>query len=242
MDSNAVDEARYAHMRWNTPLSEDHAALLLQRLEIASSGSLLDLGCGWGELLLRAVAGARVDADGTGIDTNVQALERARALAAERGLAARVSFAEADAASWAVPADRVLCVGASHAWGGTEHALTALSRVVAPGGRLLFGDGCWERDPSPDAARMFEGEVLALEDILEQAGSAGWRVLHLSTADQREWDDFEATWRAGRQQWLLGHPQDGQAAHVRRELGDQLRQYVSVYRGVLGFCYLVLAR
>jgi hypothetical protein len=25
---------------------------------------------------------------------------------------------------------------------------------------------------------------------------AGWRVIHLSTADQREWDDFESTSRA----------------------------------------------
>ncbi|WP_346537033.1 class I SAM-dependent methyltransferase [Micromonospora sp. DPT] len=51
---------RYARMRWNTPLSEQHAALLLQRLDIRPGTRVLDLGCGWGELLLRAVAAAEV--------------------------------------------------------------------------------------------------------------------------------------------------------------------------------------
>ncbi|MGH3717034.1 MAG: SAM-dependent methyltransferase, partial [Micromonosporaceae bacterium] len=47
---------RYARMRWNTPLSEEHAELLLSRLDLAPGVRVLDLGCGWGELLLRAVA------------------------------------------------------------------------------------------------------------------------------------------------------------------------------------------
>lgn len=38
-------------MRWEAPLSEEHAALLLQRLDIQPGASVLDLGCGWGELL-----------------------------------------------------------------------------------------------------------------------------------------------------------------------------------------------
>lgn len=89
---------------------------------------------------------------------------------------------------------------------------------------------------------MFGDEVIALPDLVEQARVAGWRVLHLSTADQREWDDFEGTWRAGRQQWLLDHPTDARAEEVRNTLDAQQREYVETYRGVLGFCYLVLAR
>jgi SAM-dependent methyltransferase len=50
---SSVDDltaARYARMRWNTPLSKTHAALLLQRLDIAAGTHVVDLGCGWGEL------------------------------------------------------------------------------------------------------------------------------------------------------------------------------------------------
>lgn len=229
-------------MRWEAPLSEEHAALLLQRLDLQPGASVLDLGCGWGELLLRAAASTEGIA-AVGVDTDVASIERGRSLAATRELSRRVTFVEADAAAWAVPADRVMSVGASHAWdGGTVAAMQALTDAVRPGGRLLFGDMCFEAPPSPAAAEMFGDEALPLAELVEQARTLGWRVLHLSTADQREWDDFESTWRAGRQEWLLQHPASPMAGEVRERLDAQLRRYTSAYRGVLGFAYLVMAR
>ena len=89
---------------------------------------------------------------------------------------------------------------------------------------------------------VFGDETLSLADLVERIPELGWRVLHFSTADQREWDDFESTWRAGRQEWLLEHPGDPRATEVREELDDRLREYVGVYRGVLGLGYFVLGR
>lgn len=234
--------AQHAAMRWNAPLSSEHAELLLDRLGLRPGDHVLDLGCGWGELLLRAVQRGGPGTTGTGVDVDAAALARGTRLRRARGLDDRVEFVPAASAAWRQPADRVLCVGASHAWPGVAEALAALAALVSPGGRLLFGEGCWERAPAPAAAAVFGDEVIALTDILEQAREAGWRVLHLSTADQREWDDFEGTWRAGRQQWLLDHPADARAEEVRDTLDAQQREYVETYRGVLGFCYLVLAR
>ncbi len=236
-----LEQSRYARMRWNAPLSEEHAQLLLERLEIPQGASLLDLGCGWGELLLRAVGSAGVTT-GIGVDTDPQAIARGRALAADRGLDGRVTFVEKSAAGWQQPADRVISVGAAHAWGGAEPALKALSDVVTPGGRLLFGDGCWEQAPTEEASKLLGAGVLTLSNLVDSAQRTGWRILHLSTADQREWDDFESTWRAGRQEWVLANPADERAPAVRDELDTQLRQYIGTYRGVLGFCYLVLGR
>ncbi|MGK5440913.1 SAM-dependent methyltransferase [Micromonospora sp. URMC 105] len=237
---------RHARMRWNTPLSEEHADLLLQRLDIRPGAHVLDLGCGWGELLLRAVAaggvrGAAVTT-GEGIDTDDAALARGRALAADRSLDEHVTFVKGESATSRESADRVLCVGASHAFGGTADALTALAAYVRPGGRLLFGEAYWERRPTAEAVEIFGEETVPLADLVEHARRLGWRVLHFSTADQREWDDFESTWRAGQQEWLLQHPDDPRATQVREELDDRLRQYVGVYRGVLGLGYFVLGR
>jgi len=89
---------------------------------------------------------------------------------------------------------------------------------------------------------LFGEEVLMLQDLVAVAIAAGWRVLHLSTADQREWDDFESTWRAGREEWVLGHQGDPRAESVRSMLDTRLLEYVAEYRGVLGFCYLILGR
>jgi cyclopropane fatty-acyl-phospholipid synthase-like methyltransferase len=238
-----LDEAKCAAMRWNTPLSESHAELLLRRLELPESGWVLDLGCGWGELLLRAVAAASQSGSlGVGVDTYGPDLERGRRIAQARGLVDQVTFTEASVVDWSEPADRVVCIGATHAWGGTRAALDALVQMVKPGGRLLFGDGFWQQPPGDTAVGIFGTEVVALKDLIRHAHSAGWQVLHISQADQLEWDDFESTWRLGRHRWLAEHPDAPEAAKLRQELEDSVLEYLDVYRGVLGFCYLVLAR
>jgi len=242
VEGEDLEEAAFVRMRWNAPLSQEHAELLMDRLDPRPGAHVADLGCGWGELLLRVVARAG-QATGTGVDTDARALSRARRLAAERHLDGQVRFTEADVAAWEAEgaADPVLCVGASHALGGSAAALEALAGVVPAGGRLLFGDGYWESEPSAAATEMFGEQVLPLAGLLEACRSAGWRVVHLSVASQLEWDDFESTFRAGRQEWLLAHAGDPRAAEIRDWLDARERQYVEVYRTVLGFAYLVLA-
>lgn len=239
-ETGGPDEALYARMRWNTPLSAEHADLLLDRLDLRPGQRIADLGCGWGELLLTAVARAGEGASGTGVDSDGALLERGRREAARRGLPA--GFTEADAATWRGTADRLLCVGASHAFGGTADALTALARAVPAGGRLLFGDAIWSRPPTPEAAGLLGEGILALPGLLDAARAAGWRTIHAGEADQREWDDFESSFRAGRTEWLLANPDHPRAADIREWLDDREGGYVTVYRGVLGLAYLVLAR
>jgi hypothetical protein len=110
-----------------------------------------------------------------------------------------------------------------------------------PGGRLLFGDGYWQTEPSPQAQAIF-GSLSSLAAVVGYASALGWRVLHVSSADQREWDEFESEWRRGREEWLLDNPSGEQAETLREQLDERLQEYLSIYRGVLGFCYLVLAR
>ncbi len=230
----SLDESRYARLRWNTPLSEEHADLLLDRLD--PTGSTVDLGCGWGELLLRAVE--RSGGTGIGVDTDPAGLARGRSGAAARGLTERVTFVEQPATDWRGRADRALCIGASHAFGGSRAMLEALAEVV-PRGRVLVGDGCWSSPPTPAALEIFGTDVLPLAELVAACQATGWRLLNLSTADQREWDDFESRHRAGQQEWMLANGTDPQ---VQERLDHRWQEYLTVYRGVLGLAYLVLAR
>jgi cyclopropane fatty-acyl-phospholipid synthase-like methyltransferase len=243
MDSDRELEAvRYSAMRWNTPLSEAHADELIADLDAGSARSVLDLGCGWAELLIRVLQSSDGQCTGIGVDTDGALLARAATSIACLGLQERISLERRSVAEWSKPADRIICIGASHAWGGSVSALQALSALVAPGGRLLFGDGCWEREPTPEALAIFGEDVLPLSELIEHALDAGWRVLSFSTADPREWDEFECSWRRGREQWLLAHRGSPDAREIEEQLNGRLREYVSGYRGILGFCYLVLTR
>jgi cyclopropane fatty-acyl-phospholipid synthase-like methyltransferase len=229
-------------MRWNIPLSAEHADLLLDRMNLRPGQAIADLGCGWGELLMTAVARAGQGATGTGVDIDEprEVLPKAREEATRRHL--NVQFVQADVSTWRGTADRVLCTGASHAFGGTAAALRALTEHVPSGGRLLFGDGFWAQPPSREAVDLFGDETRPLADLMEACRAEGWRVIHLSTASQLEWDDFESTFRAGRQEWLLANPAHPRATEIRNWIDTRERQYLTVYREVLGFAYLVLAR
>jgi cyclopropane fatty-acyl-phospholipid synthase-like methyltransferase len=236
-----LDQARYAQMRWNAPLSGDHAEVLLERLDLGAAGTVLDLGCGWGELLIAAVQAGAVTTTGVGVDIAPDLLERGRDRAAQAGLADRVRFVEQSAESWSEQADRVICIGATHAWGDTAHALQALTKVLAPGGRLLLGEGYWEQPPNEQAAEMFEG-VEPMPALVALVRRIGWRVRQVTTADQAEWDAFESDYRGGREEWAAEHPDDPRAPDVQAELTQRLAEYLQIYRGVLGFCYLLLDR
>ncbi len=235
MDTLAA--ARYAALTWNTPLSQAHADVLLDHLDLTPATTVVDLGCGWGELLLRVAA--RGVAKAVGVDTAPAGLDRGRRAALVRGL--DVKFVEREAAAWRGTADRALCIGSSHALGGSRAMLGALAEVV-PSGRVLVGDGCWERPPTEAAHAIFGDDVLPLADLVAACGETGWQVLHLSTADQHEWDDFESRHRAGTREWLLANPDDPRAAEVKAKEDAREREYLTSYRSVLGFAYLVLAR
>src|SRR3954454_483368 len=66
------------------PLSEERAARLVAFLTEPSPATVLDVGCGWGELLLRVLEAAP-SATGLGVDLDEESLGAAREGAARGG-------------------------------------------------------------------------------------------------------------------------------------------------------------
>ena len=227
------DFRRLAHagLTFNAPLSEERANALVAALPISPGHHVLDLGCGWGELLLRILA-AHPATTGTGVDSEREALDRGVRVAAQRGLHGRVEFVEADAATFTDAADVVVCVGASHAWGGPEGALTRLRECVTPGGRVLYGEAFWATTP-PAAALETVGELPLEEKLQVAAHAADFRIERDEVSTLAEWDAFETRWRVGLE--TSGIPEAAVFAQERR------REYEDGYRGAIGFSWLVLA-
>ncbi|MFJ3147232.1 SAM-dependent methyltransferase [Streptomyces halstedii] len=230
---------------WNTPLSEEHAARLIAACAPAPGARIVDFGSGWGELLTRLVEAAP-GATGDGVETDPEAVARGRRLVEGRGLADRVSFHEVPAAAYARDGyDLAVSIGAAHAWpGGAAEALKALRAAVRPGGRVLFGDGFWEREPSPAALEGLgaePGDFGSLLELIRLAESAGLRALQVTVADQREWDLFESAANIGRgERWALDRPGHPLHAEVTAAVDARRTGYYGGYRGTLGLAYLVL--
>jgi SAM-dependent methyltransferase len=238
-DKEFLGQLLRAELTWNTPLSDSHAGSLLGRFELGAAHRILDLGCGRGELLLQALARAPA-AKGVGVDVDRWELDQARAAAKERGLAERVTFVAHDATKYEGSADRVMCIGASHAWGGTSAALTKLRQRTAQKGLLLFGDGFWTKPPSKRSAERFGALSTSLEDLEGQAKTAGWRVVHADTADQAEWDGFEEASYRGLERFARRAPEHAFSKSAQEFAARRRKEYYEGYRGVLGFAYLIL--
>ncbi|WP_409057415.1 SAM-dependent methyltransferase [Streptomyces sp. SYP-A7185] len=243
---------RLTRLTFHGPLSEARAARIVERTAPgAAAGSVLDLGCGWGELLLRVLEAAP-GATGVGVDLSADDLARGRAAAEERGLAERVSFVEESATDTTRgPADLVLCLGASHALssteppGHTEAALRALRGLVNPGGRVVLGEGFWQRTPTADELSgmwpdAHVGEHLYLGDLVDAAIAAGFRPVWVETASAEEWEEFESGYRADVEEWLAAHPGHPLAAETREKVDRQRSSWLRGYRQALGIAYLTL--
>jgi SAM-dependent methyltransferase len=144
----------HADLVFHGPLSPARADQLILSLGPLGGRQVVDLGCGWAELLLRTVA-TEPTVTGYGIDTDAVAIEHGRANATARGLADRVVLDVGDAAAWTGDADVLIVNGATHVWGGdpaehTGNALAAAHARLRPGGRLLLGEGFWQREPEAD--------------------------------------------------------------------------------------------
>ena len=243
----------YEALNFMAPLSQERAKTLVRFLATDRAGTILDLGSGWAELLLRVLE-ASPTAHGIGIDLDQAAVEHGRRLAACRGLTDRVTLRVEDAKTLTHQnADALICVGASQIWGPSVHdqqpldyvsALAALRSVVTPGDRVLYGEAVWTQSPTVAGAATLSGrldEFVSTDELVELAVAQGFTPVQVDQATLAEWDEFEAAFGARYAAWLAEHePDHPDAAEVRRRAARQRHDYVSGYRGVLGMAYLGL--
>ena len=121
--------------RWRDPAQRASLAAL----ELTPRDRLLDVGCGTGW----AVRTAAASADSVvGVDLSPEMIRRARELA---GGIDNVAFAIADSERLPFPDGAftaVLCSNSFHHYPGADAAVREMTRMLAPGGRLVIGDAC----------------------------------------------------------------------------------------------------
>ncbi|MFC9329844.1 SAM-dependent methyltransferase [Kitasatospora sp. NPDC057015] len=246
MDRQTISRIAHTHHAIAAPLGDEAVARLIGRAARAEAGRVLDLGCGEAAWLLRILA-AKPDWQAVGVDLDADALTRARRTAQAMGLERRIGLHHLDARRFVTrePFDLVLSVGAAHAFGGLLPTLAAAAQVLAPGGRLLVGDGFWEREPSPAALEALEASRADYTDLagtLDGVVAAGWTPVHGHVSSLQEWDDYELSWTGSLAEWALDRPDHPDAAAAREAAQVHRAEWLHGYRGTLGFVTLLLRR
>jgi cyclopropane fatty-acyl-phospholipid synthase-like methyltransferase len=247
MDRQQISRLAHAHHPIAAPLADESVARLLDRATAGrEDGRALDLGCGEGAWVIRALA-ARPGWQAVGVDLDAGALARARETATALGVERRIGLHHRDAREFTAkdPFDLVLCVGSTHAFGGLLPTLAAVRELLAPGGRLLVGDGFWQREPSPaalDGLGATREEFADLATTTDRVLAAGWTPVSGYVSTEQEWDDYEFAWTGSLAEWALDHPDHPDAAAAREAADRHRAEWLHGYRGTLGFVTYLLRR
>ncbi|MGW6061794.1 SAM-dependent methyltransferase [Streptomyces sp. NPDC055189] len=240
MDLPRIFTIRESSHRLHNPITPGKVADLGQALRLAPGTRVLDLASGSGEMLCTWARDHGVT--GTGVDISTAFTEKARARAAELGVADRVTFVHDDASGFVAdePVDLAACVGATWIGGGVAGTVELLDKSLRPGGLMLIGEPYWRQEvPDQETARACHAggkdDFLLLPELIEQFGDLGYDVVEMVLADQDSWDRYQAAQWLNMRRWLDANPDDELAAEVRAELTTGPASYARYAREYLGW-------
>lgn len=240
MDLPPIFTIRESSHRIHNPLTDDKLAALGRALRLALGARALDLASGSGELL--CTWAREHGLTGTGVDISTVFTTKARARAAELGVAGLVDFVHGDAAGYVAdePVDLVSCIGATWIGGGAAGTVELLSRSLRPGGLMLIGEPYWRREPQDQETveachATNKSDLMPLPELMEHFGELGYDVVEMVLADQDSWDRYRAAQWLNLRRWLDENPGDELAADVRAELTTEPVRYARYEREHLGW-------
>ncbi|MFI5671333.1 SAM-dependent methyltransferase [Streptomyces sp. NPDC051704] len=242
MNREQISAIAHADHPIKAPLDDASVRRLLERGLPRGDERVLDLGCGTGEWLLRALA-AKPLVRAEGVDISEEALALAGKAARDLGVEERLTLHETPAEDFtsAHPFDLVLSVGSTHAFGGLLPTLAAAREHLAPGGRVVIGDGFWERTPSPEAVDML-GDFADLATTVDRIAADGWTPVEGHVSTRAELDAYEWSNWGSLASWALDHPDDPDSSQVLETANVRRSEWLHTYRETWGFVSLVLRR
>jgi SAM-dependent methyltransferase len=234
--------------RIHNPFTGDKLAALGRALHLTPGTRALDLASGSGEMLCTWARDHHIT--GTGVDISTVFTGKARARAAELGVADRVDFVHGDASGYVAdePVDLVACIGATWIGDGLAGTVELLSRSLRRGGLMLVGEPYWRREPRDQETveachAERKDDFRPLPELVERFGDLGYDVVEMLLADQDSWDRYRAAQWFNMRRWLDRNPDDEMAAEVRAGLVVDPVRYVRYEREYLGWgVFALMAR
>ena len=208
---------------------------------------MLDVGCGKGEILARALE--HVGGTGIGVEPNPAFAADARARLAQRLSRGPHESSKrncADAVLGDELFDLVICTGSLHAFGDWPTALDGVSQLVKPTGWALLGPGYWKQPPHADYLAAFgrprAGPTLAPRHDRDGEGQRGWQLVACHESTLPEWDAYEHAYAANVLAWCSANPDDTDAKPFAERIARWSAAYDHWGRHTMGYALMLLHR
>jgi ubiquinone/menaquinone biosynthesis C-methylase UbiE len=207
---------------------------------------VLDVGCGKAELLIRVVE--RYGATGVGVDYSPWFITAAREKLKDHWSAESIELLERDIKEVDLgPAsfDLAICTAATQLFDDYRGAISALTRVVRPGGWLLIGESYWKREPDLDYLTVLDApsEAYATHAGTVNIGlEAGLLPLYSATSSEDEWDHYEGLYLRAVERWAAAHSEDPDVPQMLQRIRAWRDAYLRWGRDTLGFGWYLFKR
>jgi cyclopropane fatty-acyl-phospholipid synthase-like methyltransferase len=245
-----LDFSALAHegLAFMNPLAEEDVDEMIEALALDPGAHVLDLGCGKAEVLLRIVE-RYADVRATGLDRSRVVLAEARRQAAERVPESKVTLLEQDVREYAPEPgtfDLVVSTGGVSFRGGVGGTLAVLAGFVAPGGKLLFGEGYWREEPTAEylvALGAAREELKDYKGTIGAAQDAGLKLKRAVTSSVEDWDAYEDAWARNGERYADAHEGEEGVADLREWIATGRERYRELGgRETLGFALFLFER
>lgn len=221
------------------PISVAKIERIFDLLSLQSDATVLDLGCGRGELSLRMIERFHVRV--TAVDNSPEMLAAARERAQSRVGLKRLHLVKIDIEEYRPePAvfDFTAMLGGGGIAGGFPGICARLAQLTRPGGYILIGDGFWANPPTTEYLAHLDA---AEQEFLDHRGNvqagidAGLIPLHASVASPDEWDEYEWKYSRSVERYALEQPHDPDVPAMLERIQRWRDGYLRWGRQTLGF-------
>jgi len=242
MNDHDLDNIAEKGMTLANPCTAEKIVSVGKALGLQEGHCVLDLACGYGEML--ALWAEHFAITGVGVDIREEACSRARESLNGRCLGDRIEIVCANAAVYK-PKDTkfsaVAAIGASSVWGGYQGTLRATRQIVGSRGHLAIGMPYLLSDSTPEEYRQRCGHVRSEYELLQITRAEGFDFSCIVRASHEDQDRYEGEQWANLIEWI-----DGNARHPeRQEAIDHLHriqdQYLEHRRANEGWAIYVLS-
>ncbi len=239
MNSHKFSAIAHRDHNYCNPIAAAKIERVLELLPLERDASVLDLGCGRGELSLRLVE--RFQARVTGVAVSAPLLDATRERAQACGALERLRLLQIDIAGFEPEPesfDFTAMLGGGGISGGIAGICATLAGWTRRGGYVLIGEGYWARPPAAEYLAHLEAKESEFRDHRGnvQAGiDAGMIPLHAFVASPDEWDDYEWKYSRSIERYALEQPGDPDVPAMLERIRRWRDGYLHWGRDTLGF-------